>query len=67
MSYDGIVCPCGDKKPSGTMLCDGCEEAFASHPSMSTFKDKRREVEDRRHAATILITMARDRKRTARL
>lgn len=65
MSYHGLLCPCGDKKGAGTMLCTGCEAAFASHPSMLVYQDLRKHVDDRRHAATILVTMARDRNRTA--
>ena len=63
MSFDGTVCPCGDKKPSGTMLCCGCEEAFANHPSMRSFNDKSIDRELRRHAAITLLTLARDRKK----
>ena len=63
MSYDGTVCPCGDKKPGGTMLCPGCESAFAEHPSMRSYRDTNLDRELRRHAAITLLTMARDRKR----
>lgn len=63
MSYAGTVCPCGDKKPAGTMLCSGCESDLATHPSMLAFKDTSIDRELRRHAAITLLTMARDRKR----
>lgn len=33
MSYEGTICPCGDKKESNTMLCNGCVSTFEQHPS----------------------------------
>lgn len=63
MSYEGTVCPCGGKKQPNTMLCVGCETAFADHPSMAAFKDERRDLETRRHAAMTLLSLARGRKR----
>ena len=63
MSYEDQVCPCGGRKEINTMLCEGCEQTFADHPSMSAFKDKGAEVETRRHAAQTLLTLARNRKR----
>lgn len=67
MSYADTVCPCGDKKPPNTMLCDGCETAFAQHPSMLAFKDKRNDFESLNHAARTLVILARDRKRGNRI
>lgn len=58
MSYDGIVCRCGGKKFSGTLICSGCESDFANHPSMLAFKDEKNRPETRRHAAETLLTMA---------
>lgn len=63
MSYAGTVCPCGEKKPGGTMLCPGCENAFAEHPSMAAFKDTSIDRELRQHAAMTLLTLARGRKK----
>jgi hypothetical protein len=62
MSYEGTICPCGGKKDSNTMLCNGCMTAFAQHPSMSAYLDKSKDVEARRHAALTLLSLARDRK-----
>lgn len=58
MSYDGIVCRCGGKKLSGTLICSCCEKAFAQHPSMQAFNDEKNRPESRRHAAETLLTMA---------
>lgn len=63
MSYEDTKCPCGDKKIPDTMLCDTCLSAFAHRPEMATFNDGGESVEYRRHAATILITLAHGRKR----
>ncbi len=63
MSYEDTKCPCGDKKPTDTMLCDACNAAFADRREMATFKDGSQSVEYRRHAATILLALARGRKR----
>lgn len=62
MSYEGTDCPCGDVKPKNTMLCDGCKTAFKDHPSMATFLDTTEAAEVRRHAAIILVSLARKRK-----
>jgi hypothetical protein len=63
MSYEGTICPCGDKKLPDTMLCDKCEMAFADHPSMLSYKDKSKDIESRRFAATTLLALSRGRKR----
>jgi hypothetical protein len=63
MSYEDTKCPCGGKKPTDTMLCDDCEKALADRREMATFKDLNASVELRRHAATILVSLARGRKR----
>lgn len=63
MSYADTVCPCGDKKAPNTMLCIGCELDFAKHPAMLEFNDKNNDREMRRHAAEILLALARDCKR----
>lgn len=62
MSYEDTKCPCGDKKPTDTMLCDACVEYMKDHPSMVTFRSDA-EIHDRRHAALVLLTLARGRKR----
>lgn len=63
MSYEDTNCPCGGKKPTDTMLCDECLAAFADRPEMGIFKDGSQNVASRRHAAIILVTLARGRKR----
>lgn len=62
MSYEGTICPCGDKKLGNTMLCDGCMSAFEQHPSMVDFKNDKLCQDTRRHAAMTLLTLARGRK-----
>ena len=62
MSYEGIICPCGDKKPTNTMLCQTCLSIFADHTAMTAFKDDTKGPESRRNAAIILLTLARGRK-----
>ena len=63
MSFEGTECPCGDKKERNAMLCSSCLEAFKHHHAMSTFLNGHEEVQFRRHAATILLSLARGRKR----
>lgn len=63
MSYEDTNCPCGGKKLRETMLCADCETAFASHPSMKVFKDETYSLDARRHAAIVLLTLSRKRKR----
>ena len=62
MSYEDTSCPCGGKKERETMLCNDCEQYLADHPAMAVFKDKSNSNESRRHAAMILLTLARKRK-----
>lgn len=64
MSYEDTHCPCGDKKPTDTMLCDACVEAFKDRKEMATYNSSE-PVEYRRHAAMILLALARGRKRNA--
>jgi hypothetical protein len=63
MSYENTSCPCGDKKPTDTMLCDGCETTFADRYETKAMRDTTLPVESRRHAAIVLVTLARSRKR----
>lgn len=63
MSYENTNCPCGGKKPTDTMLCDDCLAAFADRPEMATLNQRTASFEYRRHAAIILISLARQRKR----
>ena len=65
MSFEDSNCPCGGKKEPGTMLCQLCESELATHPSMPVFKDHQSNLELRRHAAIVLVTLARGRKRKA--
>lgn len=66
MSYEGTTCPCGDKKQANTMLCTSCMDAFANHPSMAVFQNTNGDREQRRHAAMILLELARSRKNNPR-
>lgn len=68
MSYEDTRCPCGGKKPTDTMLCDECNTALKDHPSMKVFRDAAKySVDSRRHAALVLITLSRARKRQKEL
>jgi hypothetical protein len=62
MSYEDTKCPCGDRKPTDTMLCDACLDDLKDRREMATFRSAE-PVEYRRHAATILLELARGRKR----
>jgi len=62
MSYEDTNCPCGDRKPTDTMLCDACMTDLAGRREMATFQSGE-DVGTRRHAATILLALARGRKR----
>lgn len=62
MSYEDTNCPCGDKKLPDTMLCSTCETYLAERREMKIFRsDSIPEI--RRHAAIILISLSRSRKR----
>lgn len=63
MSYENTQCPCGGKKPTQTMLCDDCLEAFKDRKELATFQDTSHGLEMRRHAAIILLSLARRRNR----
>ncbi len=63
MSYENTACPCGDKKPTETMLCDACVTAFSHRREMADYKDGTLKVEWRRGAAIVLVSLARTRKR----
>lgn len=63
MSFENNLCPCGGKKERETMLCAACESKFAGHPSMAAFKNHDLPVTARRHAAEVLISLARCRNR----
>lgn len=62
MSYEDTNCVCGDRKPTDTMLCDTCMEYLKDRREMATLRSAD-PVELRRNAATILLTLARGRKR----
>jgi hypothetical protein len=62
MSYENTVCPCGDKKPADTMLCDECYKAFRDRREMDDYQDPTLPLEYRRHAAVVLVALARGRK-----
>jgi len=63
MAYDDTACPCGDKKPPSTMLCDACMAELADRREMQSFKNDQESPEWRRQAAIILLSLARGRKR----
>jgi len=62
VSYEDTNCPCGDRKPTDTMLCDACMADLADRREMAIFRSAD-PVESRRHAAMILLSLARGRKR----
>jgi hypothetical protein len=61
MSFQDNQCPCGAKKPNGTMLCDACETEFASTFEARTLKDTTNDCGQRRSAAIKLLNMSRRR------
>jgi len=63
MSYSDEKCPCGGKKQRDTMICADCETAFAERHEMTRYKDETVAIDLRRHAAIILLSLARGRKR----
>jgi hypothetical protein len=63
MSYENTSCPCGDKKPTDTMLCDACLTSFAGRRELTDMRDSTMPVEWRRNAAIILLQLARSRNR----
>lgn len=65
MSYENTECPCGGKKPMSTMLCDDCLAEFHDRPELKNMNDETAPTESRRHSATILLALARGRKRRA--
>jgi hypothetical protein len=68
MTYDDTHCPCGGTKLRETMLCGECDTALADHPSMKVFKDPEHyKVDSRRHAAIVLLSLSRKRRRQLHL
>lgn len=63
MSYENTSCPCGWKKPTNTMLCDECVEAFKDRPELKAYQDHTADTGYRRHCAIILVSNARKRRR----
>lgn len=63
MSYEGTICPCGEKKSPNTLLCIGCELDYQKHPSMKAYNDRSRGLDERGHAAMTLLALARGRKK----
>ena len=63
MAYDDSQCPCTGKKLPGTMLCDECVSAFADRRELRDYQNGELSMERRRHAALILLSLARGRKR----
>ena len=63
MSYENTNCPCGDKKPTDTMLCDACNAHFADRQEMADYQNGSLNLEWRRNAAIILVTLSRRRKK----
>lgn len=63
MAYEDTKCPCGDKKPTDTMLCDACNAHFAARREMAEYQNPALRGDYRRNAAIILVSLARCRKR----
>lgn len=63
MGYDDSHCPCGGRKEPGTMLCADCVAAFKDRKELSDYQDGKLSLEYRRHAAIILLALARGRLR----
>lgn len=63
MAYEDTKCPCGDKKPTDTMLCSTCENHFSGRKEMAEYQNPELSTEYRRNAAIIIVTLARRRKR----
>lgn len=63
MSYENTKCPCGGTKPTDTMLCDDCNAALKDRTEMRDYQDPSCQVEWRRSAAIILVTLSRQRRR----
>lgn len=61
MSFENTQCPCGGKKPTDTMLCDLCVDFVKERKEWKIFNDYNHGLEYRRHAAVILLTLARTR------
>jgi len=62
MAYEDTNCPCGDKKERETMLCELCMDHLKDRHEMQTWQDREERWDFRRHAAIILLTLARRRK-----
>ncbi len=63
MSYADEKCPCGGKKQRDTMLCSDCETALADRHEMRRYQDGTIPIDLRRHAAIVLLSLARGRMR----
>ncbi len=61
MSYDNNQCPCGEHKPTGTMLCDACVDTFKDRRELQEYQDGKQSLEYRRRAAIILLSLVRGR------
>ena len=59
MSYHDTRCPCGGKKPTDTMLCDNCNQRLSERREMAIFRNEKEDQSYRRHAAIILLSLAR--------
>ena len=62
MSYENTECPCGGTKLTGEMLCGACRMRLDQHPAMMVFNDPNASDASRRHAAIVLLALARKRK-----
>jgi len=63
MSYENTKCPCGEKKLSGTMICQACRDHLASTIELVGMDDPRLPMASRRAAAIRVLSMARNRTR----
>lgn len=66
MTYEDTSCPCGGKKPNSTMLCDDCVSHFQGRSEFKDFRNETLPTSWRRHAAIVLLSLAKSRKRVCR-
>lgn len=64
MSYENTKCPCGDRKPRQTLICETCQAAFGSTVESAAFQNRRLPIAARRAAAIRLLSYSRRRKTT---
>ena len=63
MSYEDTRCVCGGKKLTQTLFCQDCFGSLSGRPEMTMLLSDS-DVGSRRHAALILLSLARGRNTT---